>query len=217
MVVELYGHGRSPAPDDPDAYTAATYVDAFEQVRRELGAEQWFLCGHSLGAALTLNYTLTYPERVLAHVFMNANSALADDRWLARTRTTVDESAAELEAGGREAVRTHRMHPRRGRAVPAVREAMTADAELHDPVGLARSMRLARATSVRDRLAELRPPGLLVVGVHEAAFAEAAGYAAATLPDLEVVELDAGHGANVEDPEGFNRAVVDFLSRQGSR
>src|SRR5262249_40198186 len=50
VVVELYGHGRSPSPEEPFAYSPAGYVEEFERLRRKLGIERWLLCGYSLGA-----------------------------------------------------------------------------------------------------------------------------------------------------------------------
>src|SRR5690349_20972563 len=77
VVVELLGHGRSPAPTHPDPYRPSAYVLEFERIRAELGAERWILCGQSLGAALTLRYALDHPERVQAQIFTNSNSAFA--------------------------------------------------------------------------------------------------------------------------------------------
>ena len=44
------------------------------------------VCGQSLGATLTLRYALDHPERVLAQVFTNSTSALADSDWVAGVR-----------------------------------------------------------------------------------------------------------------------------------
>jgi len=86
VVVELWGHGRSPEPSDPEAYTPDAYVEAFDRVRRSLGVESWLIIGQSLGAALTLRYALSHPERAIAQVFTNSSSALADEVWRTRMR-----------------------------------------------------------------------------------------------------------------------------------
>ncbi|HAK53756.1 MAG TPA: hypothetical protein DCM54_17900, partial [Gammaproteobacteria bacterium] len=49
VVVELWGHARSPAPNDPSRYRPKYYLEQFEALRQELGAEQWLLCGQSMG------------------------------------------------------------------------------------------------------------------------------------------------------------------------
>src|SRR5262249_57277461 len=48
VVVELYGHGRSPSPEEPVAYSPAGYVEEFERLRPMLGLERSLLCGYSL-------------------------------------------------------------------------------------------------------------------------------------------------------------------------
>lgn len=42
VVVELWGHGRSPAPADPARYEPDAYADELERLRIGLGAERWF-------------------------------------------------------------------------------------------------------------------------------------------------------------------------------
>ncbi|MCH2354682.1 MAG: alpha/beta fold hydrolase, partial [Pseudomonadales bacterium] len=39
VVMELYGHGRSPSPNEPGPYHAAAYVQAMEAIRSKLGAK----------------------------------------------------------------------------------------------------------------------------------------------------------------------------------
>ena len=47
VLIELLGHGRSPAPADSQAYTVDSYLAAFEDIRRQVGAERWLVCGQS--------------------------------------------------------------------------------------------------------------------------------------------------------------------------
>ncbi|MBW1644152.1 MAG: alpha/beta hydrolase, partial [Deltaproteobacteria bacterium] len=75
VVIELFGHGRSPSPEDPKSYTPDNYSLEFERIRNELPTENWFICGQSLGAALSLRYALNYPEHVTAQVFTNSRSS----------------------------------------------------------------------------------------------------------------------------------------------
>ena len=87
VVVELWGHGRSPTPEDASVYHPDAYVAAFDALRERLGASRWLVCGQSLGATLTLRYALDHPERVLTQVFTNSTSALADAEWVEGIRT----------------------------------------------------------------------------------------------------------------------------------
>ena len=214
VVVELWGHGRSPAPEDPERYRPEALVRAFDEIRRELGADRWILCGQSLGAALTLRYAFDAPERVLAQIFTNSTSALADADWAASTRAHAPGLADVLEKGGRVALERLPMHPIHAKRMAAeARAALLEDTSLLDAGGVARLMRYTiPESSVRRRIAENRVPTLLVCGEREQRFEPHRRFAEQTMPQLEVVPVDAGHAVNVEAAEAFDAAVTAFVA-----
>ncbi|MGH7822430.1 MAG: alpha/beta fold hydrolase, partial [Candidatus Binatia bacterium] len=210
VVVELFGHGRSPAPEDPACYHPDAYVRAFDDIRARLGAERWLVCGQSLGAALTLRYALDHPERVIAQVFTNSTSALADAEWIERTRAMAPALAETIERGGRDALERMPIHPTHARRIPRDHhERLLEDAALLDPGGVARTFRWAVPdSSVRERIGENRVPTLLVCGERETRFAAHRDFATRAMPHLEVVGLDAGHAVNLEAADAFDETVV---------
>jgi 2-succinyl-6-hydroxy-2,4-cyclohexadiene-1-carboxylate synthase len=219
VVVELYGHGRSSSPEEPVAYSPASYVEEFERLRRMLGVERWLLCGYSLGAALTVRYALDHPERAIAQVFTNSMSAFADRAWREQISPSLEAVARALEEHGRRALESLPMNPSRSRRLPAAaREALVADYRLHDPRGIARTFRHTVVDSpLGGRLAENRVPALLVAGRRETAFLPHRRRAEQSMPALAVVELDTGHAVNIEDATGFNGAVTRFFAHATKR
>ena len=215
VVVELYGHGRSPSPQDPSAYTPGAYVEEFERIRADLGAEGWAICGQSLGAALTLRYALEHPDRIAAQVFTNSNSALAKPEWDRAVRAFMEEQAQRIERDGARALERMAVHPKRSRTLPpAIRDALVADAELHDPRGVAMTgLHTVVGSSVRERVHRNRVRSLLVVGTREKRFEAQAAYAEKTIPHLDVVRVDSGHAVNIDSPATFNDAVTEFIRR----
>ncbi len=213
VTMELWGHGRSPAPDDDTAYTPAGYVDAMETIRRELGAERWFVCGYSLGGALTIRYALTHPQRVAGQVFTNSMSAFADAALVKQWSETGRPSGDAIERGGMPAIERIPVHPKHARRLPSdVREALLLDTERLDPRGVANTIRhTTPAASVRADLATNRVPALLACGRFEKRFAPHRRFAEAHMPRLRVVEMDAGHGVNMQDAPRFNDAVAGFI------
>lgn len=216
VVVELWGHGRSPAPDDPTLYQPAGYIRAFEAIRVELGVERWLVCGQSLGAALTLRYALDCPDRFIAHIFTNSVSALADADWIAQTRAAAPSLADAIEQGGRPAIERLPIHPARATRIPATaHRALLEDAALLDPRGVARTFRYTVPdSSVRERVAGNEVPTLLVCGERESRFRPHREFAECMLPHLEVVGVDAGHAVNLEAAAAFDAAVCAFFGRQ---
>ncbi|MGH7856617.1 MAG: alpha/beta fold hydrolase [Candidatus Binatia bacterium] len=217
VVVELWGHGRSPSPEDPALYHPDAYVRAFDEVREELGAERWLVCGQSFGAALTLRYSLDRPDRVIAQVFTNSTSALADREWTERTRAAAPGLAEMIEEGGRETIERMPMHPLHARRIPPdAHRPLLEDTALLDPRGVARTLRHAvPESSVRERMGENRVPTLLVCGERETRFLPHRELAEKEMPRLEVVGADAGHAVNLEAAEVFDRAVREFIQGQG--
>jgi pimeloyl-ACP methyl ester carboxylesterase len=215
VVVELLGHGRSPSPREAGAYAPACYVQEFETIRESVGAERWLVCGQSLGAALTLRYSLDCPDRVIAQAFTNSNSALADEAWRERVIPLMAAQARHLRHVGRAALERHPLNPARGKRLPALaRDLLVADYALHTPEGIAATgLYTVPESSVRDRAATITVPTLLVAGEREEGFAEARVFAEATIPCIEVVRLDAGHAVNMEAADAFNEAVAAFFGR----
>ena len=214
VVFELLGHARSPTPNDPAAYAPHSYVAEFEAIRESLGAERWLICGQSLGAALTLRYSLDHPDRVIAQVFTNSNSALAGDDWATRVMPIMEAQARQLERDGRAALDNHPFRPTRSRRLPPeAKKALIADYELHNPIGIAQTARhTIPFSSVRDRVAEMMVPTLLVAGDREEGFRDQRRFAEQNIPNISVVRLNTGHAVNLEDAPGFNAAVIEFFA-----
>ncbi len=213
VVLELWGHGRSPTPDDLSAYDIDNYARLFDQIRQELKAEQWFVCGQSFGAGLTMNYALTHPERVIGQVFTNSLSALSPANGLGTPEEHMARADA-LEQGGIPAIEDLPYHPRFAtRFSEAVKNEMLDDAAGISPKGIANGVRgtLPRL-SVIDRFGETKVPSLLVHGIWEKRFQPLAAAGRQALPTLQVVELEGGHSINIEAAEGFNAAVGEFVA-----
>lgn len=216
VLVELWGHGRSPSPGDAAAYHPDAYVGAFEAIREALGCERWFICGQSFGASLTLRYALIHPERVIAQAFTNSSSALADAETVAMYRENSENRAQGVERGGHEYIAEMPIFPAKARRLPdEVRDALVEDAALLNPAGLAMTFRHSSPfVSLRPRIHENTVPSLLVCGERERRFDGNRQYAQAHMPALTYVGAkEAGHAVNIEAAEVFNGALAAHLAR----
>jgi pimeloyl-ACP methyl ester carboxylesterase len=215
VVVELWGHGRSDAPLEAGPYTPEGFSAAFDEMRASLGADRWFLVGQSLGASLTMRYAFDRPDRVIAHVFTNSASALADAKRQKGMAFAAPSMARRIERGGLEGLAGLPIHPVHAKRLPAdVHRALLDDGKMLRPEAVARFVEhTAAAPSVRDEVRTNRVPTLLVAGTREESFAEPAAFATANMPHLEVVKLDAGHAVNIQAAEEFNAAVCEFFGR----
>lgn len=210
--VDLPGHGRSPASDDPADYHPDRLVDRLDAIRERLGLDHWFICGQSFGAALTLRYALNKPSHILAQAFSNAGAAFqdtAESGW----RDTNAARIADLEENGREALRRFRFHPAHARRFPPeIRAQLSTDADAADMTGIVNLFRhTLPGVSVRERFASTAIPTLLVNGRFEMAFQPIRAFIATALPSAEIVDLDGGHSINVEQPACFDEALGRFF------
>ncbi len=210
LLMELPGHGRSPAPDERDAYAPDRIVEAIESVREAHGVDRWWVVGQSLGGAVSIRYGLTHPERVLGLIFSNSRAVFG-----------IGRRGADGVRGMSQAPSTPRelpFHPANASRFPsAVKARLVAAADavaMHvvDHVGSHRG-----EWRSGHRFGELQMPTLLVNGRWETLFQPCVDEARAALASLEVVHLEGGHSINIEQPEGFDAAVVDFIRRHTAR
>ena len=206
FCAELWGHGQSPTPADPHAYSAPGYVEEFEAARRAFGVDRWVLVGQSLGAGLMIRYALAHPERVGSIVVTNSLSAFSEVVDAARAPKLEELRAADLRALP--------IHPSRAKRIPEhLRERMAATADRVDREALWRAItETTQSTCCRDQVGKLVSPTLLVNGVHERAFQPHRAFAAEAIPGISIRDLDGGHAVNVEAPREFEKALLQFVT-----
>ena len=214
VILELWGHGRSDSPDSPELYRLAAYTDFFESIRTDLGADDWFVCGQSFGATVTFRYVVSHSDRIRGHIFTNSVSAFGGVDNSEENQQRIAEQALRIESEGLPLLEKMPIHPKHASRLPeAFHKALLADAALLNPHGVANTMRYVANSSVTDILPNIVVPNLLVSGVHEKAFKPGQKIAKEAIPELEVVEADAGHAVNIQAADVFNEAVIKFIKR----
>ncbi len=207
VLVELPGHGDSPAPDDASSFSPPVLLGAIDDVRRRLGIDRWWVVGHSLGGAVGIRYGLAHPQRTLGVVFTNSRAVFgirrpADGRPATGPRPTSSGDLRRLP-----------FHPINAKRFPPdLQDRMVEVADRMDPSVITHLSSVGAAWRSSDELHRLAAPVLLVNGRWESAFQPHVDDARRSVPDLRVVELEGGHSINIEQPEAFDRAVIDFIT-----
>ncbi|GAA4917411.1 pimeloyl-ACP methyl ester carboxylesterase [Actinomycetospora succinea] len=221
VTYDARGYPPSAVPTDPAAYSQDHAVADAVAVLDGLGIDRAVVVGNSMGGFATLHLGLRHPDRCVALVVAgcgygahpdHTEAFRADALALADAYEREGSAAVAADYGNRPSRR-----PLRDRDPAAHDEHLRVLAE-HDPVGAALTMRGVQASrpslyALRDELATLAVPILLVVGDTDRDALDANLMLAATLPDAGLAVLPrTGHLTNLELPDVFNRLVEDLLA-----
>ena len=199
---DMRGHGNSDSPEDQALYSQQHTAEDMRALLDQLQIEHAVIAGHSLGGFMSLAFYVAYPQRVQALILQGCGPGYRNADARAAWNARAEQRARTLETQGLTALG--------GGA--EVRVSMQRSA-----LGLANAARgiLAQVDArVIDSLPHIRVPALIIVGEQDAPFVTGSHYMAARIPQAtEVVVPNAGHGANVEQPEVVNASIRQFLAR----
>jgi len=199
---DMRGHAETESPDDPAQYSEALTMADMLGLMDTLDIERAVVGGLSLGGYMSLAFQLAHPERVRALVLCDTGPGYRSDEPRAKWNRMAEKSAVNFEEKGLDAA---------GRS-PEVRAAVKYHRSAMGLAHAARGMLAQVDSRVIDHLAEIDVPTLIIVGERDEPYHAASQYMQSKVPGsrLEVIP-DAGHAANMDQPEAFNRVLLEFL------
>ena len=205
ILWDMRGHGDSDYSDDPSQYSEEHTVADMAALLDAVGAKQAVIGGLSLGGYMSLAFHRAHPDRTRALLIIDTGPGFRKDEARASWNATALKTAERFE--------------REGLAALEGASAERRIARHRDAKGLAlaaRGMLAQRDARVIDSLATIAVPSLVVVGANDTPFLAASDYMAAKIPGAEKVVIpNAGHAANIDNPDAFNAALAGFLKRHG--
>lgn len=216
ITVDLRGYGKSAMV--PGTFAHYRDVDALLTF---LGIERAVLVGAMLGGCVALDFALQAPERARALVLMSTlprgyeMTGAPPAQWGAIAlayRSKDFNKVAELEMQ----IKVDGPNRTPKQVNPAVRKKVR---EMYLPVLRAQAHKLGNEEALRPpqlyRLGEIRCPTLMMVG--DQSDNQLLKGADRMLKDIagseKVVIANVGQMVNLEEPEGFNVAVLEFLNK----
>jgi 2-succinyl-6-hydroxy-2,4-cyclohexadiene-1-carboxylate synthase len=218
-MVDLLGHGYSDAPDNPDLYNMGRFVQGLAELLDHLGIQRVCWLGYSLGGRIALSAAIAHPQRTSGLVLESASPGLAtveerairvhDDQQLA---DWIEDVGIQRFVDYWEAIS---LWDSQRRLLADTRQRLRAQRLSNNALGLANSLRgvgTGAQPVLHHRLGELQIPTLLVAGEDDAKYAAIAQdmHKAVGGSRLHIVR-EAGHTAHLEQPDEFNKTVMDFL------
>ncbi len=210
--LDFRGFGRSPVKRGDTVH----HFEDLHSLLTHLEIEQTHVIGLSMGGAIAIDFTLTYPAFISKLVLVD--SGYGGWGWsdemkrifaisqMARTESLVAAKEAWLECSLFQPVQEQ----------PAVANQLAqivADFPglywLHDDITTE-----GPTPPASERLSEIKAQTLIVVGERDVRdFHEIATIMEREIPDAQSITLaNVGHMSNMEDSQGFNSAVLTFLS-----
>jgi 3-oxoadipate enol-lactonase len=201
------GHGQSAAPDRP--YSIA---ELGEDVIALMDAHQidkahWL--GLSKGGMTGMWVATHHPERLNRVVLANTAPVMGPpDLWNGRIRTVREKGMGAIVQATLERWFTKRFLASQSSMLPLVSHMI----ETTPVAGYAGCCAAIRDMDQREAIKGIDLPTLVIAGLHDPATSWAAGKDIhERIKGSQFVSLDAAHLSNIERPEEFTPAVVEFL------
>lgn len=212
IAVDLRGHGDSDKPRGDQHYSIPICAGDLNGLLDGLGIDRAVFMGQSMGTLVCQQLCLAHPERVTALVLAGALSGSPPAGGI--VGPWVERIIEEIQAKGFETyLRTIVPFWFSPGFDPSLIRAATADCFKTAPHAAMAFCKAVSGFSLRDRLPEIKAPTLLIVGDQDGRTPlQESEYMNRHIPEawLRVIK-GAGHMANVEKTDEFNRAVLTFL------
>lgn len=210
--IDTRGHGRSEVATE-DA-TLAELAEDVAAVLDAAGVVTASVAGVSLGGMMAMELALRHPERVAALVLVCTSATMDRASWT--DRVTIVRREGMTGIAGLALARFFsapftEAHPEIVGRVRATLEAMP-------PAGYAAAGAAIRDMDLRERIAAIRAPTLVVAGDLDSStpFPGHGEHLVRTIPGARCVCLPCGHLAPLEVPEPLAAAMLDFLRPEGN-
>ena len=227
VVTDLRGLGETVAPTSVGEYADETHrlksvpLSTMEDMARDavalldsLNIECAFVCGLSMGGYVAFEVVQLLPERVSGLVLAGTRAPADNDEEKAAREQQVQmmlrAGMVPISIATLPKLLAERTRAEKPGVVKEVRRMITQA----DPKGAAAAQRgMAERRDYTDDLSNIKAPALIIVGredpirpVTDAEFM----HERIANSRLEVIE-DAAHMSNMEQPEVFNRILLEFL------
>jgi pimeloyl-ACP methyl ester carboxylesterase len=217
ILWEPRGHARSESPEDPTRVTFGHWVLDLHDLLDHLKLERAVVGGLSLGAGIATRFTLKHSDRVSALIVVDSSSAaglpLGVDNLIMRARSIKVTLDGGMDAMAEFAIASNPNVAGRLKLDPSARQEILDYYRMLAPIGYANSLRaLLQMDYIADRLPEIQVPTLLVCGDEDLSLGPMR-MMEQKIKDARFVLLSpAGHFGNRDQPEAFNRALLEFLA-----
>lgn len=214
IAIDVRGHGTSTMGHG--FFSVDLFAGDLLEFLRKMKIEKAILCGVSMGGYIALRAHELAPDKIEGLVLSDTNSISDDNEAKAKRFETI---RSVLEHGSRTfaisfAERVFSAHTRAHKqaAVESIKSSIRRNSVRSICATL---LALAARTDTTSHLQNIQVPTLLLWGTEDQVTPKKQSEVfIKSIPQAKFVEFQqCGHLPNVEDPNGFNKALVTFLSK----
>ena len=220
QVITYAARGWPPSdvPTDPMAYSQDIVVNDLYLLLRHLNISQAHIGGLSMGGSVTLKFGISHPEMAKSLIVASAGSGSTNrETFLATGQAMSDRLLAEGMAPVAKDYGNTNIRVQLLRKDPLGFETFSTLLSEHSSVGSAlpyQGFVMNRPTvfAMEDDLRSLQVPTLIMIGDEDEPCIEPGIFMKRTIPKSGLSSFpQSGHAINLEEPDLFNRTVLDFL------
>lgn len=213
------GFPPSDVPQKASGYSQDILVEDLYQLLSYLSIKQAYVGGCSMGGNVALNFGIAHPEMTRALIIVAGGAGTTGrDTFV----PSLEETARQLEAGGWKVlaeqyaqgpnrIQYKRKDPRGWQDFVDELAAHSNEGSIH----LIREVIIKRppVSELEAELKKLKTPALIMIGDEDEWCIDPALIMKKHMPGAGLLVLpQSGHVINLEEPDVFNRALLDFLT-----
>lgn len=220
MVYNCRGYPPSSVPEGTESYSQDISVEDLNGFLDHLQIDSAVIGGLSMGGSIALNFAIRHPNKVKALILAAAGSGSDDKIRFARDFEIIAKS---IDQEGPAAVGDRYLRgPTRlplERKNPKAWRTLRDEFALQSPRGLVNTILGAIITrptfyELETSLRSLNIPTLILAGEEDAPVVGPSRFLSTTMPRAALrIFPGAGHTLNLEEPEAFNSAILEFLRK----
>jgi pimeloyl-ACP methyl ester carboxylesterase len=217
IAYDRRGFGRTVVAQatTPNAPAAATGADDLQALMDHLRIDRFHLVGTAAGGFVAIDYALSFPQRLRSLVIANSIGGLQDEDYLELGRRIRPPAFASMPPDFRELGPSYRASNPEGTKRWLEFERTSRAAGSGDNATTPAPTQPMRNRVTFALLETIKVPTLLLTGDADlyAPPAVLRLFAARIKGAESVVVPEAGHSTYWEQPEVFNRAILDFIRK----
>lgn len=222
IIPSIIGHGKTDAPLDCNQYKIESVIANFVKILDQLKIEKVHLVGYSMGGRLAIAFALKYPNRLKSLILESASAGISTKKEKLKRQENDEKLALKIEQEGLEAFidyweKTPIFKPLESTLSFPDKLRLRTERMSHKSNGLSSSLRMMGTGSqpyYMNKLVRIKIPTLILTGEKDDKFCKIGEEISNHIEKSEhVIVKNSGHVIHLEQPDKFDRIVVDFIKK----